>query len=392
MAVTYGFYNSINHDRVYDSRQMSSIFDGVINDGIYMAIGEKMMVFPSSGMQIAVGSGRAWFNHTWTLNDSRLLLTVEPSDLLYDRIDTVVLEIDEDIRENTIKIIKGTPSNSPVAPTLIETETIHQKPLADIRVNKTSNVITSSNITNRVGFGKTPFVTGIIQTINADFILNRWNNEWNNWKGDFEAWVMSQQDIFNDWFDSLQTNLDGDIAANHERRILALEAGGEPTKIQTTLQAIMWQNKRYSFEARYPASQYDLQVDLNGDVATTSQANAFALAYIAGSITKNEIIAFGDVPTIDIPIVLTVNLRDETYKTDTMLASNWSGNKYSFEATYPITQYDISVEPDGERLNKDILKAWSKALIFGQVSENKAVAYGKIPSINIPIIVKVVKK
>ena len=30
MAVTYGFYNSVSGDRKYDTQQMASIFDGVI--------------------------------------------------------------------------------------------------------------------------------------------------------------------------------------------------------------------------------------------------------------------------------------------------------------------------------------------------------------------------
>ena len=44
MAVTYGFYNALNHDRLYDAIQMSSIFDGIIRDGIFSTIGDTMIV------------------------------------------------------------------------------------------------------------------------------------------------------------------------------------------------------------------------------------------------------------------------------------------------------------------------------------------------------------
>lgn len=70
MSVSYGFYNSMNGDRKYDATQMSSIFDGIINDGIYETIGDRFVVRTSGGMNVVVGTGRAWFNHTWTLNDS----------------------------------------------------------------------------------------------------------------------------------------------------------------------------------------------------------------------------------------------------------------------------------------------------------------------------------
>lgn len=70
MSVTYGFYNSKNKDRRYDAIQMSSIFDGIIRDGILQHVGTAMMVKESTGMMVNVGIGRAWFNHTWTLNDA----------------------------------------------------------------------------------------------------------------------------------------------------------------------------------------------------------------------------------------------------------------------------------------------------------------------------------
>ena len=120
MSLTYGFYNSLGGDRKYDVLDMSKLFDGVLNDGIFMSIGDALVVTENSGMVVEVGVGRAWFNHTWTYNDSVLLLTLDPSDLLLNRIDAVILEIDasESVRANSIKIVKGTPATVPVAPVL----------------------------------------------------------------------------------------------------------------------------------------------------------------------------------------------------------------------------------------------------------------------------------
>lgn len=90
MSVTYGFYNSKNKDRRYDAIQMSSIFDGIIRDGILQHVGTAMMVKESTGMMVNVGIGRAWFNHTWTLNDALLPLTVPQSEVILNRIDAVI--------------------------------------------------------------------------------------------------------------------------------------------------------------------------------------------------------------------------------------------------------------------------------------------------------------
>lgn len=161
MTVTYGFYNSTGGDRTYDAVQMSSIFDGIITDGVFEEVLNAMAVSASTGMDIIVGSGRAWFNHTWTLNDAGLGLTVPASDLTNPRIDTVVLEVNASnaVRANTIKIITGTPAASPVPATLTNSGDLHQYPLAYIAVAAGASSIVSGNITNTIGTYLCPFVT-----------------------------------------------------------------------------------------------------------------------------------------------------------------------------------------------------------------------------------------
>ena len=64
MAFSYGFYNSLNGDRKYDSEDISRMFDGILMDGIVGAVGDTFAVNASSGTVVTVASGRAWFNHT----------------------------------------------------------------------------------------------------------------------------------------------------------------------------------------------------------------------------------------------------------------------------------------------------------------------------------------
>ena len=187
MSVTYGFYDSLNHDRTYSTLQFSSIFDGIISDGIYATYMDALQVVASSptSMNINVKPGRAWFNHTWTLNDAILVLTVEEADVALPRIDTVVLEINTGatVRANRIFIKKGTPASSPVAPTLIHgTDGVYQYGLANIQVAKQANIVTNGgirtqDIVNLRGTSETPFVAGIINTINIDNLIAGWSDE-----------------------------------------------------------------------------------------------------------------------------------------------------------------------------------------------------------------------
>ena len=177
MALTYGFYNSLNHDRKYDSLQLSRIFDGIINDGVYESIGDALMVKASNAMSVSVGIGRAWFNHTWTLNDALYLVTITDAELALNRYDAVVLEVDSGNRTNSIKVVKGTPAVNPVKPMLITSDTVNQHPLAYIYVKAKATEITQANIQNAVGTSECPFVTGIISTISVDNLIQQWSAE-----------------------------------------------------------------------------------------------------------------------------------------------------------------------------------------------------------------------
>lgn len=180
MSVTYGFYNSKNQDRRYDAIQMSSIFDGIIQDGILQHVGTAMVVKESEAMIINVGVGRAWFNHTWTLNDAPLPLVVPQSEILLNRYDAVVLEVDsrEAVRANDIKIIKGTPASNPTKPTMVKTNDRWQYPLAYIYVGAGVTSIRQANITNCVGTSECPFVTAPLDKVEIDDLIAQWQDQW----------------------------------------------------------------------------------------------------------------------------------------------------------------------------------------------------------------------
>lgn len=75
------------------------------------------------------------------------------------------------------------------------------------------------------------------------------------------------------------------------------------TVVEATLSASGWSDNTYSFEGDYPVATYDIEIALNG-TATVEQAEAFNSAQIVGSATSNIVTAFGDIPTVDIPIII----------------------------------------------------------------------------------------
>lgn len=213
MSVSSGFFNSLNGDRKYNAAQMSAIFDGLIVDGVFASIGTAFAVKAAGGLTVNVGIGKAWFDHTWTVNDSILPMTAPEAEVLLDRIDAVVLEVNgtESVRENTIKFVKGNPSSAPSRPTLTNEGNVHQYPLCYIYRKYGTAVINQADITPMVGTESTPFVTGILQTISLDELLGKWQDELDRFTDarsqEVDDWIAQEESDFTTWFNEMKADL-----------------------------------------------------------------------------------------------------------------------------------------------------------------------------------------
>lgn len=213
MSVSSGFFNSLNGDRKYNAAQMSAIFDGLIIDGVFASIGTSFAVKAAGGLTVNVGIGKAWFDHTWTVNDSILPMTAPEAEVLLDRIDAVVLEVNgtESVRENTIKFVKGNPSSAPSRPTLTNEGNVHQYPLCYIYRKYGTAVINQADITPMVGTESTPFVTGILQTISLDELLGKWQDELDRFTDarsqEVDDWIAQEESDFTAWFNKMKADL-----------------------------------------------------------------------------------------------------------------------------------------------------------------------------------------
>lgn len=82
---------------------------------------------------------------------------------------------------------------------------------------------------------------------------------------------------------------------------------------------------------------------------------------------------------------------ESVYASVTMLASGWSGNTYSFESSYPSASYDIGIEV-APTATAEQFEAFGGAMICGSSNSNVATALGEVPTVDIPVLVKVVEK
>lgn len=245
--INFGFYDSVNHDRRYFTKQFSHLWDGIIRDGVFMSIGLRFQTLTmNDGMKIVVRSGKAWLNHSWIENDEDLVLEVPAANPVYQKKYAVVIDINQrkEARRNDIFIVEAwttIDSSGNVLPPDTYVEMNHYRyPIAYITLPANAKTISQSNIEYLVGRSWIPYVTGILDTVNTDDLLLQWRSEWNSfiesrkdlveqmgeeerriWMDWFRSYINENQLMienfekeFKAWLESLRDTLDGDVAAN----------------------------------------------------------------------------------------------------------------------------------------------------------------------------------
>lgn len=206
--ITYGFFDSINHDRVYDASELNRIFEGIITDGVLENVKSddylpfEVVASENQEMIVYVAKGKSWFNNSWTYNDSLFPVLIAGPTGSLNRIDAVIINVDQNNRANTITVVQGeADSGTPSRPVLSDT----QYPLAYITINAGTTYITSDKITNVVGTPDGPqYVTAIVDQYAMDNLLAQWDTDFEN---SFLEFVNDKNERFDTWKDGIVNEL-----------------------------------------------------------------------------------------------------------------------------------------------------------------------------------------
>ena len=225
MAITYGFFNAIKqedgtYDRVYNSDQISEMFEGLVTDGVYESVGEAMIVKATSGMTVQVGTGRIVMSDgKWLRNDARYNITLAGAHLTLNRWSAIVVQENKTDRTITIMEKAGTPATNPTEPSATNTTAIEEKILAYVYVGKGVTEIGQMNITDvRADNTVCGWVTGVVKQVNTSELFLQYQDAYEKqlatmqtWETDqktaFSAWETEQKVAFDAWFSTLTDQL-----------------------------------------------------------------------------------------------------------------------------------------------------------------------------------------
>lgn len=151
--VTYNEFGEPLYDRAVDAEFMRKFYMVERSNGVIKKNNVNSFLVNQNtpaGMKVIVEPGKCFIQGAYGLCDEQTEIDIAGAHPTLKRIDTIVARLDVRIEARCISIdvLTGTPSSSPVSPTLTQNDEVWEIPLADVLVDEASPTITSSQITD----------------------------------------------------------------------------------------------------------------------------------------------------------------------------------------------------------------------------------------------------
>lgn len=314
MAITSGFFNSINGDRKYNARQIGRYLGGLVSSGVFPNPSTNLQILAGGGMAVQASPGKAFIDCHWLENDSVHTLILDDADMVLDRVDAVVMRLDESDGARSVDIVvkRGAPSSDPQPPQMEREDGVQEYCLATVRVRKMNDdgtqEITQADITDtRADTDVCGWVTGLIDQVDTHSLFLQWQDAYGRFYEESEA-------EFKAWLDGVRGLLGDEAVGGIMEAIRELESAkaDKARVIQTLIAASGWTGEEPPFENRVSVAGVTKSsvVDVSlSSAATQGQAAAWMAGQLAdgGQEADKAIIrAFGSKPEVDIPVTVIV--------------------------------------------------------------------------------------
>lgn len=209
MAITYGFFNSVDGDRKYNAQDIGRYLHGIVSSGVYADSSTSLQVLAVGGMNVQVQPGRAMLNYHYMENDEPLTLTL-PAGATQNRLDAIVARVDMIERRCEITVKTGIPAASVAPPLMQRTAERMEYALAYVHVEKYATAITQENIQDkRPDNNVCGWVHGLINQVDTSTLQLQYEEAYANKMADLEAYFNEKKAEIDSRLDSIDTVING---------------------------------------------------------------------------------------------------------------------------------------------------------------------------------------
>lgn len=200
MAENYSFFNSKDHDRVYNARHWADYFAPLFKSGVFNG---DLQVVANGGMSVKINEGYAWIDgYAYHLTEG-LVVDIETASGNMNRKDNIVIRLD--LTNRWIKgygVTGGYYSDTATAPTPEITATIHELVIGRINVAAGTTEITQDMIEDtRMDDELCGWVCGAVEQIDFAQIKAQFDTFFAN----YEANIQQQYGTYLENIGSLET-------------------------------------------------------------------------------------------------------------------------------------------------------------------------------------------
>lgn len=213
MAFQCGFFNSVNGDRKYNAEQMTYPYARIVSDGVFASsngnLTTDLQVVADGNLIVRVKKGDGMFRGKWGKLDTDELFTVPSANVNYNRVDSIVVRIDNTTRSGTItyKVGQANLLENPVD--LINTSDVKEYRLANIFVHANATEITQSDITDTRPTSECGIVTNLLQNSDISATYLQWQSQFYDWLNHLKETVATAT-IVTSLTSNYRTTVDGE--------------------------------------------------------------------------------------------------------------------------------------------------------------------------------------
>ena len=322
MAITSGFFNSVNGDRRYNAEQIGRYLQHLVSDGVYAYDSTSLQVLANDGMVVEVQPGQAMLDHHFLDNDAPITFTLSAGGS-QDRIDAVIMYVDMTERCCGITVKEGTPAASPVPPVLTHTDVRKEYMLAMVRVPRLAGSITQSSITDtRANSAVCGWVTGLIKQVDTAALFAQWQAAYEEAYADFGDYLKAQQAAWETFFASVtEDNALPAPSLDDAGKSVVVNAAGTGYKLQNIepgTPANLLDNSDFSVAQAGYFAAHGTRTFIADRWETLAGSQPFSVSFDAasglavepGGNRNTSILQYLEVPTRDKVFTFAVNIDD----------------------------------------------------------------------------------